>query len=106
MRKYKYLDHEALDLQSLADLHVFSPLNTNKWILECRLFVYVFIYVLAPEGLNVFRSYSIFKSLSITGYFSLNMNSLALKIGDIKMGPKSEIRSSPKIAQITSIEFQ
>jgi hypothetical protein len=64
--------------------------------------MYVFIYVSsmctsqAPEGLDVFCLYSIFKSLYIIGYFSVHMNIVVLKVGDLKMGTKSEIRFSRK----------
>jgi hypothetical protein len=39
----KYCGHERIDLDILADLHVFGPQITKKWLLECRLWFWMYV---------------------------------------------------------------
>jgi hypothetical protein len=63
------------DLEILTDLHVSSPLNANKWFMECHLSLCIWMCaLLVPERVDRFYSYLVCKSLSILGSCSVNLN--------------------------------
>lgn len=83
-------DGEIIEI--LRDLHVFnSPTPEKKNRLLYAISLYICMYPLpAPERLKGFYLYSVFKSLSVTGRCSANMNILGPKIGALHIGPKTK----------------
>jgi hypothetical protein len=61
---------------------------------------------LAPEGLDGFYSYLVYKNLSIAGRGLVNITSLAKKIMDLQVGPKVKWRFFSKTALSILTKFQ
>jgi hypothetical protein len=52
---------KKLGLEILMDMHFYSPMNTRKWCLECRLPVYACVRPsLAPELFDGLYSYAVY----------------------------------------------
>lgn len=72
--------------------------------------LFVFMYVcmcalLAPEWLDEFYSYSVFKSLSIIDQCPVNMDILTPKIEALQMNPKNQIAVFTSMALMILIKF-
>jgi hypothetical protein len=86
--------------------HVSDPLNTKKWLSECRLFMYVCMCPsLAPERLDGFYSYSVVKSLSVRGQRLVNLNVISTKIGALQMPHFPKLPIFSKMALTHSTKF-
>jgi hypothetical protein len=59
--------------------------------LECCLYVCLCKYLLVPQRLGGFYSYSVTKSIFIIGQSPVNINILAQEIGALHMVPKEQI---------------
>jgi hypothetical protein len=61
---------------------------------------------LAPERLDKFYSYSVFKNVSIMGWCPENMNISAPKIGALTVAPESKVAIFSKTAFKIFIKYQ
>jgi hypothetical protein len=85
-----YCNCENMGQGILTALRVPNPLGKKQLFLECRLTVCLYIWMcasLAPEWLDGFYLFSVFKMFSSTGRCPINMNILALEIGALQMSP-------------------
>lgn len=89
-------DSDEVHLEIFTDLYVFGPPGYGK-VVSIMLYTYVCMYVckyvfmcasLVPEWLDRFCSYSIFKSLSVLGRCSANLNFPATEKAVLHMGAK------------------
>lgn len=90
-------------LNIFKDLHVLSPPEYRRWFLKFCLYVWTSA-LLAPEWLDGFHSYSVFKSLPQVGS-PLNMNILAPKQGPSEQTPQTKMAIFLKMALIIMIKF-
>jgi hypothetical protein len=85
----KQYDYGKIDLENLTDLHVMITVDYKNVFFGIP---FVFEYVcmcalLAPERLDEFHLYAVFKSLSTLSWCPVNMNILSPEIRVIQINP-------------------
>jgi hypothetical protein len=94
------------ELDICTDLHVPSSATYENVFLDCSMYVCMCASS-APEQLDGFYLYSAFKTESIIGPCSVNMNIISKKIGALQIGPKTkEDNFSKKSSKTTMNNFQ
>jgi hypothetical protein len=97
----KYYDRKGIDLGILTNLHVFRLPEKKKPFWEA-----IRLCALLALETGGHYPYSVFKSLSITGWCSLCTNILASKIRALPLGLQKQIWTFAKTALTILLKFQ